>query len=438
MPARARKDSMDPTAIETHHLWSRCVRGNFLMGMDSRTGRDLSHRRRDMESLLEYLTSVFAVDVGGYHLLDNHFHNILRNRPDIAGTWNDEMVCWRWKLAWPRWENGEWRREVTDDEIHAMLQRDREQPGYLAKVRRNLADISWFQARLKQIIAVKCNRETKHRGHHWEQRFGNRRLDSNEEVVGAIVYDALQQVRAGTADSLESSDYSAIQRRMRAAAEEAYRDAHGREAGDTDEEQKELEHLEALLANCFLAPISDDAPGLTVLEKEPPPEELVLPLGYHYQQAERPDKEKRGGRSEQEARPECQEPAETSIDERPKRAAPAKAKRGRGRPKKDQTYHWDRRFRELQKRRPSRSSIIDGASSRIIQLAATVAEVVVAERAAAPAAGNSAAGPSDTSSTWRRQATEFAEWLKLAATKLPKHLAALLGVARGDPSPDSS
>ena len=435
MPAHARKDSMDPTAIETHHLWSRCVRGNFLMGVDARTGRDLSHRRGEMESLMEFLTSVFAVEVGGYHLLDNHFHNILRNRPDIAATWSVEMVCWRWKLAWPRYENKQWGRQVTDEDVEAMLQRDREQEGYLAKVRRNLADISWFQARLKQIVAARCNAETKHRGHHWEQRFGNRRLDSDEEVVGALVYDALQQVRAGTVDSLVESDYSAIQRRMRAAAEEAFRDAHGRDAGDTDEEQKELEHLEALLSNCFLAPISDKGPGLTVLEDDPPREEFVLPQGYHYQQARRSEEDKRGGRSEQESRRE--QPATAS--ETPKRPANPTTKR-RGRPRKDPTYQWDRRFRKLQKRRPSRSSIIDGISSLVIQLAVSAADLVVAERAAAPAGGSlsAAAGPSDTSSTWRRQAAEFAEWLKMAATKLPRHLASLLGVARGDPSPDSS
>ena len=434
MPARARKDTMDPTVIETHHLWSRCVRGNFLMGVDARTGRDLSHRRGEMESLMEYLTSVFAVEVGGYHLLDNHFHNILRNRPDVAGAWSDEAVCWRWKQAWPRYENGEWRRQVTDEEIKAMLQRDREQPGYLAKVRRNLADISWFQARLKQIVAVKCNRETKHRGHHWEQRFGNRRLESNEEVVGALVYDALQQVRAGAADSLEASDYSAIQRRIRAAAQETYRDVHGRKAGDTDEEQAELEHLGALLANCFLSPIADDGPGMTVLEEEVPASELVLPLGYHYRH------EKKGERSDQavqdKQRSEQPESPTPSEDQQPPmRPSPTQAKRGRGRSKKDQTFEYDRHFRKLQRRRPSRSSFIEGAWSGLHQLAESVAQQWVAARAAAP--GGVSARPSDTSSTWRRQVAEFSEWLQLAATKLPKHLAALLGVARGDPAPDS-
>ena len=417
------------------------------MGVDDRSGVDLSHRRDRMESLMEYLVSVFAVEVGGYHLLDNHFHNILRNRPDIAGTWSDEVVCWRWKLAWPRYDNGVWGREVADDEIKAMLQRDRERPGYLAKVRRNLADISWFQARLKQTIAVMCNRETDDRGHHWEQRFGNRRLDSDEEVVGALVYDALQQVRAGKVDTLDASDYSAIQRRIRAAAQEAYRDAHGREAAETDEEQTELEHLEALLANCFLAPITVDGPGLTVLEEEPPSEELVLPLGYHYQQAKRPEQERfeREGRTEKDGRAEQPEspaaaPASPS-DEEPEPAGPALARRGR--PKKDKTYDWDRRFRALQKRRPSRSSIIAGTTPGVIQLAVAAAHLVVAERSAAHAGSPSelsptAAGPSDTPSTWRRQAAEFTEWLKMAITKLPEHLAALLGVARGDPAPDSS
>ena len=59
-----RKDLVDPLAIETHHVWSRCVQRAWLMGVDPLTGVDYSHRKQWVESLTEYLASVFAVDVG--------------------------------------------------------------------------------------------------------------------------------------------------------------------------------------------------------------------------------------------------------------------------------------------------------------------------------------------------------------------------------------
>ena len=68
MPAYPRKDQMDPAVVETHHLWSRCVRRAFMMGVDSYDHKDYSYRRDWLEALIEYQASVFAVDVGSYNI----------------------------------------------------------------------------------------------------------------------------------------------------------------------------------------------------------------------------------------------------------------------------------------------------------------------------------------------------------------------------------
>ena len=72
MPDKARCEKMDPTQIQTHHVWSRCVQSIWLLGVDRQTGVDYGYRRHWMESLIEYLASVFAVDIGSYHLIANH------------------------------------------------------------------------------------------------------------------------------------------------------------------------------------------------------------------------------------------------------------------------------------------------------------------------------------------------------------------------------
>ena len=58
MPTYARKDIMNPTEIESHHFWSRCVASTYLFGVDPHTGRDLSHRLNWLDSLIEHLASV--------------------------------------------------------------------------------------------------------------------------------------------------------------------------------------------------------------------------------------------------------------------------------------------------------------------------------------------------------------------------------------------
>ena len=48
------------------------------------TGRDFSHRKSWLVDRLRYLAAIFAIDVCAYAVMDNHYHNILRTRPDIV------------------------------------------------------------------------------------------------------------------------------------------------------------------------------------------------------------------------------------------------------------------------------------------------------------------------------------------------------------------
>lgn len=132
MPSHARKDIVRDGEIAVYHTWSRCVQRAWLCGQDPLTGRDYSHRREWIESLLEYQAGVFAIDVGGYHILGNHKHALSRTRPDVAAHWSPEEVAWRWKSAWPTWRHGRWIAEPIDEAI-AELTAD---PSYAAHQKR--------------------------------------------------------------------------------------------------------------------------------------------------------------------------------------------------------------------------------------------------------------------------------------------------------------
>ena len=81
---RPRQEKMNPLEIEMHHIWSKCVQGQFMLGTDIQSGTDNSHRKQMLQALVESMLSVFAVECGTVNYLDNHFHGIWRNRPDIA------------------------------------------------------------------------------------------------------------------------------------------------------------------------------------------------------------------------------------------------------------------------------------------------------------------------------------------------------------------
>jgi hypothetical protein len=259
MPGHARKDIVREGEIGVYHTWSRCVQRAFLYGQDPDTGRDFSYRRPIVQALLEYQASVFAVDVGNYSILSNHQHLIARTRPDIAATWSDEEVAWRWKLAWPKWENDRWLRTPTDEEIEEVLA----DPDRLPVLRANLASLSWFMARWKEPIARLCNAEMQTKGHFYEQRFGSREFVDDAGNLCGNVYVDLNQLKAGMAPTLEACTCSAIYNRLVAWQQEQVEASleHFRERVP---EGYELDRgdMARLLADCFLAPIGNQGPSL--------------------------------------------------------------------------------------------------------------------------------------------------------------------------------
>ncbi len=72
------------------------MRRAFLWGKDDVTGRDFSHSKVWLQGRLESLASVFAIGICTVSVMSNHFHALLRIRPDLATAWTDEEVAYRW------------------------------------------------------------------------------------------------------------------------------------------------------------------------------------------------------------------------------------------------------------------------------------------------------------------------------------------------------
>jgi putative transposase len=79
-----------------YHCFTRCVRRAFLCGFDLVTQGDYSHRKTWIVDRLRYLAGIFAIEVCAYAVMENHYHTVLRTRPDIVATWSDREVAIRW------------------------------------------------------------------------------------------------------------------------------------------------------------------------------------------------------------------------------------------------------------------------------------------------------------------------------------------------------
>ncbi len=101
MARMIREDVFAPDEIAIVHVMNRVVRRCFLMGTDPATGINYDHRKAQMEALFQRFAPLFGIDLLVYAILSNHFHTVLRSRPDVVATWSDTDVARRWMLACP-------------------------------------------------------------------------------------------------------------------------------------------------------------------------------------------------------------------------------------------------------------------------------------------------------------------------------------------------
>ena len=98
MARQARGKSLDPAKVQVFHTAQRCVRRAFLCGEDAVSGRSYDHRKQWIRERLEFLASIFAIDLLTYTVLSNHLHLVMRSRPDVVAAWsNQEVVARYWR-----------------------------------------------------------------------------------------------------------------------------------------------------------------------------------------------------------------------------------------------------------------------------------------------------------------------------------------------------
>lgn len=213
MARLARADLFDPLEVSVFHCINRCVRRCFLCGYDAVSGKNYDHRKQWLEERLRGLAGQFGIDVLGFAILSNHFHVVLRNRPDVVAAWSDEEVARRWlRLCPPRKSAAGEPLEPTAPDLDSITR----VPQRLAEIRRRLSDISWFMRMVAEPLARQSNREDQTSGRFWQGRFKAVKLCDEAAILACSVYVDLNVIRAGLAETPESSDFTSAQRRIEA------------------------------------------------------------------------------------------------------------------------------------------------------------------------------------------------------------------------------
>jgi hypothetical protein len=78
-------------------------------------GEGPNDRKVWIESRLQELAEIFAVSVGGFSVLDNHLHVLVRLDREIAQSWLDEEVVPRWGRLFPPRDRSRRPLAVSDE-----------------------------------------------------------------------------------------------------------------------------------------------------------------------------------------------------------------------------------------------------------------------------------------------------------------------------------
>ena len=218
-----------------YHVISRCVRRAFLCGVDATTGIDYEYRRGEIEERLLFLGTVFSIDICAYAILSNHHHEVLHIDQDRANAWSESEVVSRWHQIY---DGNLFSQRFAKGETLSKAEKLRLDES-IAEWRERLADISWFMRRLNEPTARQANKEDNCTGKFFEARFKSQALLDEQAVVSCMAYNDLNPIRAGMADTPESSEHTSIKLRIEAAQNNSIPDQLMRFQGNAQKDKTE-------------------------------------------------------------------------------------------------------------------------------------------------------------------------------------------------------
>ena len=125
------------------------MRRAFLCGEDQYSGKSYEHRRQWIVNRVRLLSSIFAIDVCAYAIMNNHYHLALKVCPEQLDGLSEDDIMERWcalfkgPLLVQNFRSGEdlqpYERAAVSDIVKVWRER--------------LSSISWFMRCLNQFVA---------------------------------------------------------------------------------------------------------------------------------------------------------------------------------------------------------------------------------------------------------------------------------------------
>ena len=219
MSRKTRGSLIHPDEVTIVHTVAKTARNLFLLGEDFATRTRNSHRKAWIVDILEFQSSLMAIDLLDFCVMDNHVHQVLRSRPDVVKKWSNREVARRWLTLCPKSKK---RQKVDDTVQYVPIPPKDEQIDTLAKnkkrikkIRAQLCSISWWMRLCCQKVAQRANREDGgSKGPFWKGRFHATVIEDLEYLLGCCLYVDLNAVQAAMAQGIDDYDYTSAKIRL--------------------------------------------------------------------------------------------------------------------------------------------------------------------------------------------------------------------------------
>ena len=167
-------ETVDTDVIRWYLTISRCVRRAMLLSEDGSLGRkdwiDLRLKERDL---------IFAISVGGFSIMDNHIHFLLRINVEQASQWSAMEIVRRWTTLYPPRGSDRKPLKVTDE----FLKLKADNAAWVAETRKRLSSFGWFIKCFKEPLARPANKQDGCTGAFFEGRYKSIAILAEEALL---------------------------------------------------------------------------------------------------------------------------------------------------------------------------------------------------------------------------------------------------------------
>ena len=209
MPRIPRSRIAPHDEVGIFHCYNRTAKKLTLCGVDPVSKIDYSGRVIWMLESLQILAATMLVDILRVSFMRNHYHLMLRTRPDLVRRLSNQEVVQRMVDLSPNCLVNQLK--LPSSTPHDVKVAKAVKNAKLVKrFRHRLSDISWLMKLFGQNIGQRINRELDDRGAVFEGRYKMNRLESPAAVLACALYIDLNPIRAGRCTTPEESVNTSI------------------------------------------------------------------------------------------------------------------------------------------------------------------------------------------------------------------------------------